>query len=176
MLALKWFEFSCQTYFDLFRFLIRIGNSVMTIEWPGMPDFITAKNKHRGFFISYDSLRIQSTFRMTKSFQTVFKTWKETRSIAVKEWKSWIFFMAIFVNQISRLLGKYVTNWLKFAQVWSTKLMNMINLVKLFFSRVNLQNDANAVIVIFLHSNKPLEKIVRLMFSFLISTFDPTRW
>ena len=32
----------------------------------------------------------------------------------------------------------------------STKLMNMINLVKLFFSRVNLQNDANAVIVIFL--------------------------
>ena len=49
----------------------------------------------------------------------------------------------------------------------STKLMNMINLVKLFFSRVNLQNDANAVIVIFLHSNKPLEKIVRLMFSVL---------
>ena len=48
----------------------------------------------------------------------------------------------------------------------STKLMNMINLVKLFFSRVNLQNDANAVIVIFLHSNKPLEKIVRFMFSF----------
>ena len=32
MLALKWFEFSCQTYFDLFRFLIRIGNSVMTID------------------------------------------------------------------------------------------------------------------------------------------------
>ena len=136
MLALKWFEFSCQTYFDLFRFLIRIGNSVMTIEWPGMPDFITAKNKHRGFFISYDSLRIHSTFRMTKSFQTVFKTWKETRSIAVKEWKSWIFFMAIFVNQISRLLGKYVTNWLKFAQVqnswtWST-LSNFFFLVWIF--------------------------------------------
>ena len=112
---------------------------------------------------------------MTKSFQTVFKTWKETRSIAVKEWKSWIFFMAIFVNQISRLLGKYVTNWLKFAQVqnswtWST-------LSNFFFSRVNLQNDANAVIVIFLHSNKPFEKIVTCQVNvfFLISTFYPTR-
>ena len=66
--------------------------------------------------------------------------------------------MAIFVNQISRLLGKYVTNWLKFAQVqnswtWST-------LSNFFFSCESSKwcQCSNSHFSL----NKPLEKLSSL--------------
>ena len=132
--------------------------------------FYHRKNKHRGFFISSDSLRIQSTFRTTKNFQKVFKTWKEeeTSRSEVKRMKIVNIFHGHFRESDFTVVGKICDKLIKVRT--STKLMNMINLVKLFFfSRVNLQNDANAVIVIFHSTNRWKNCQV---YDLLISTFD----